>query len=101
MHVKFRVYNLTKRIPKGKITTYGILAKKTKTSARAVGQILKRNPHKNVPCHRVVMSNGSIGGYCGKHFLAKIRILRKEGIKIKKNKIQNFNKVLFYFNSNS
>ena len=94
--LKLKIYNIVKKIPKGKVATYGIIAKKVNISARAVGQILKRNPYKNVPCHRVVMSNGDIGGYRGKHTKEKIKILKREGIKIKNNKIQNFDGVLFY-----
>jgi O-6-methylguanine DNA methyltransferase len=61
-----KVYRIVKKIPKGKTTTYKIIADKLKTSPRAVGQALKRNPYAPaVPCHRVIMSNGKIGGYCG------------------------------------
>ena len=93
----YRIYNFVKKIPKGKITTYKIIAKKNKTSPRAIGQILKRNPFKDVPCHRVVMSNASIGGYHGKYFKEKIKKLRREGIIVKNKKVQNFDKVLFRF----
>ena len=97
MEIRDKVYALAKKIPKGKISTYGIIAKKTKTSARAVGQIMKRNPYKSVPCHRVVMSNTEVGGFRGKYINEKISILRKEGIIIKNSRIQNFKKVLFCF----
>jgi len=92
-----KIYNLVKRIPKGKITTYNIVAKKTKISPRRVGQILKNNPYKNVPCHRVVLSSAHIGGYKGKHYSKKIKILEKEGVKIKRNRIQDFEEILFRF----
>ena len=83
-----RVYNLLKKVPKGKVTTYGALAKKLKSSPRAVGQALKVNPYApRVPCHRVINSDGSIGGFRGKTkgkaIKEKIELLRKEGIKIK------------------
>ena len=88
-----KVYSLTKKIPKGKVTTYGILAKKLKSSPRAVGQALKCNPYApKVPCHRVIKSDGSIGGYSGsdpKNIKKKVRILRKEGIIMDKEKILN------------
>ena len=96
MEFKYKVYALVKKIPKRRITTYKILAQKLKSSTRAIGQILKRNTSKDVPCHRVVMSNGFVGGYHGKNGLTKIRMLKKEGIKIKNNQIQDFKKVLFY-----
>ena len=97
MDFQKKVLNLTKRISKGKVTTYGQIARKLKTSPRAVGQALKRNPTPIVvPCHRVVMSNGEIGGYHGMEKVAeKIKLLRKEGIFVEKNKIKNFERVLY------
>ncbi|UCD21038.1 MAG: MGMT family protein [archaeon] len=76
-----RVYSIVKRIPRGKVMTYGQIAKKLKTSPRAVGQALKRNPFApKIPCHRVIMSEGSLGGYNGKMNSKKKReLLRKEG----------------------
>jgi len=78
-----RVYSIVKKVPKGKVMTYGQIAKILKTSPRAVGQALKRNPYfPKVPCHRVIMSNGSIGGFNGpdpKNIRIKIKLLKKEG----------------------
>jgi len=97
-----KVYSLTKKIPKGKITTYKEIAKRLHTRAyRHVGQALKKNPHSfpkggNVPCHRVVCSDGSLGGYAGKlNSRKKINLLKKEGIEIKNNRIIYFEKRLF------
>jgi len=60
-------------------------------SSQAIGQALKRNPYApSVPCHRVVKSDGRIGGYCGKaqgNIKKKIRMLEKEGIKMEDNRI--------------
>lgn len=97
-----KIYALLKKVPKGKVTTYKALAEKLGTKAyRAVGQAMRCNPYApNVPCHRVVKSNGSIGGFMGsknpnsKGVRKKIRILRKEGINIKGNKIVDFQEVL-------
>lgn len=59
-----RVYNLLKRIPKGKVTTYGIISRKTGLSPKEVGRILSRNKHPiEFPCYKVVMSDGTVGGY--------------------------------------
>lgn len=94
-----KVYSLAKRIPKGKVTTYGELAKALGSKgrySRAVGRILNKNTSKEVPCHRVVYSDGRIGGFRG-GVEKKIEILRNEGIRIKKGKIENFEKVLFRF----
>ncbi len=75
-----RVLALTARIPKGKIATYGELARCLKSSPRAVGQALGRNLHPvKVPCHRVVRSDGNLGGYSG-GVERKVELLRKEGI---------------------
>ena len=92
-----KVYELCKKIPKGRVTTYRIIAKKLNTKAyRAVGNALNKNRDKKVPCHRVVKSNGEVGGFAT-GTKNKIKLLEKEGIKIKNNKIQNFKKVLFRY----
>lgn len=91
-----KVYNLTKKIPRGKVTTYKIIGNKLKTKAyRAVGIALNKNKNKDVPCHRVVNSNGSVGGFA-KGTKNKIKLLKKEGITIKINKI-DLKKYLFNF----
>ncbi|MDA3855935.1 MAG: MGMT family protein [Candidatus Woesearchaeota archaeon] len=93
-----RVYDELKRVPKGKVTTYKELALRLNTRAyRAVGTTLGRNPYApQVPCHRVINSNGKIGGFM--HGTdEKIRLLESEGIEIKNNKVINFKKVLFEF----
>ncbi len=81
-----RVYGIVRRIPRGKTTTYKAIALKLKSSPRAVGQALKRNPSPIImPCHRVIMSDGGIGGYSGsnpRNIKKKIALLRKEGVKI-------------------
>jgi len=93
-----KIWNLTKKIPKGKVTTYKILAEKLGTKAyMAVGNAMNKNPYApKVPCHRVVNSDGNVGNYSGKGGKkGKIRMLEKEGIKVKNNKIVDFEKVLF------
>jgi len=90
--VSKRVYELTKKIPKGKVSSYGWIAKKLKTSPRAVGQILKRNPYApQVPCHRVVCSDGKVGGFSGsnlKNIIKKINLLKKEGVNFENGKVK-------------
>jgi methylated-DNA-[protein]-cysteine S-methyltransferase len=85
-----KVYKITSSIPKGKTMSYGQIAKILKSSPRAVGQALKRNPYApQVPCHRVIKSDGRIGGYNGiEDSKKKIKILNKEGVRIKNNKVQ-------------
>lgn len=80
-----KVYEIVKKVPKGKTTTYKAIALQLNSSPRAVGQALKVNPYAPiVPCHRVIMSNGKIGGYSGsnpKNIKKKIQLLKEEGIK--------------------
>ncbi|ABR54982.1 methylated-DNA--protein-cysteine methyltransferase [Methanococcus vannielii SB] len=93
-----KCYELLKNVPKGSVTTYKIIARALNTNAyRAVGNAMKRNQNLlNVPCHRVVNSNGSVGEYIlGTE--KKIEILKSEGIEITNGKIVDFNNRLFKF----
>jgi len=93
-----KVYSVLRKVPKGKVVTYKILADKLKSKAyRAVGTAMKRNPYApEIPCHRVVLSSGNIGGYSGKGGVkGKIKLLRKEGVEVKNNKIKKFTEVLY------
>ncbi len=93
-----KVYELTKKIPEGRVSTYKEIAEKLGVKAyRAVGNALNKNPHAPVvPCHRVVSSNVGIGGFAS-GINNKIKILAKEGVKVKDNKIVDFEKRLFRF----
>ena len=96
-----KIYNLLKKVPKGRVTTYKALASLLNTKAyRAVGSALNRNPHApQVRCHRVINSNGYVGDYAlGKK--AKINLLKSEGIEITNNKI-NLKKYEYNFNASS
>jgi len=82
---------MVKKIPKGKVLSYSKVAKLTgrPRAWRAVGNILNRVEggwRPKIPCHRVVKSNGRIGGYKG-GAKKKIYLLKKEGIIIKNGKI--------------
>ena len=89
------VYELLKKIPAGKVTTYGDLAKAlgNPSASRIVGKILGQNPNPiQVPCHRVVMSNGKLGGYA--YGSAKKRgLLEKEGLSFTNGIVSEFTKV--------
>ncbi len=77
------VYDILSRIPEGKVTTYGDIAKALGRpgASRAIGRILNKNPNPIiVPCHRVVMSDGSIGGYAFGRARKK-ELLKKEGMR--------------------
>jgi methylated-DNA-[protein]-cysteine S-methyltransferase len=97
-----KIYELCKKIPKGKVSTYKLIGDKLNSKAyRAIGQALKHNKHPNeIPCFKIIKNNGQIGGYSGnnpKNISKKIKLLNKEGIKVKNNKIINFKKVLYKF----
>jgi len=98
-----KVWNLMKEIPKGKVTTYKIIAEKMGSKAyRAVGNACRRNPYAPiVPCHRVVNSDGRIGGFSGQtsgdQIEKKTQILKEEGIEVKNGKVENFRKKLFRY----
>jgi len=95
-----RVYELVKKIPRGKVSTYKLIAEALHTTAyRAVGQALKNNPNPVlIPCHRVVKSDGEVGGFKGEKFNAqKIWLLEKEGVRVINNRIINFKKKIYSF----
>lgn len=88
---KNNVYKICSAIPKGKVATYGQIAKlagKPKAS-RAVGVFMKNNPDAPiVPCHRVVASDGSLTGYSGAGgIIQKKKMLIEEGVVFKNNKV--------------
>ena len=99
MNLEQKVYTKLLDVPKGQITTYGDLAKAVglKNGQRIIGKIMNKNPYPVlVPCHRVVMSTGKIGGYAyGEH--VKMKMLSDEGIDITNGQIENFEKKLFRF----
>ena len=75
-----KVYSVVKNIPKGEVLTYKEVAKKAGRlkAYRAVGNVLNKNMDPKVPCHRVIRSDGRIGGYRYGN-VSKIKILRREG----------------------
>ena len=93
-----RCYELLKKVPKGKVTTYKDLAHALHTKAyRAVGTAMNKNPHAPiVPCHRVVNSDGRVGQFAH-GTKKKIEMLKKERIKVEKGKIVDFEKKLHRF----
>ncbi len=77
------VYAVVKKIPRGKVLTYKEVAKLAGSPGafRAVGNVLNKNYDPTIPCHRVVRSDGKTGGY-NRGAQNKIKILKKEGVKI-------------------
>ena len=77
------MYSAVKNIPKGRVATYGEIARAAGVpgAARAVGNALNKNIFADVPCHRVVRSDGTIGGYAW-GTAEKIKVLMSEGVDI-------------------
>lgn len=88
-----KVYALCQSVPQGKVTTYKAIALKLGIKGyQAVGQALRCNPYApKVPCHRVIASSGSMGGFKGKNegkaINEKIALLKKEGVDIVEGKV--------------
>ncbi len=77
-----KVYEVVKKIPKGKVLTYKEVARRAGNvkASRAVGNILNKNHDPKIPCHRVIRSDGKLGGY-NRGVNQKKIILKGEGYK--------------------
>ena len=84
-----KVWAMTTRIPRGKVATYGDIAKALGGNAyRAVGNALNKNPFApKVPCHRVVGSDGSLTGFAG-GIAKKREMLAREGVAVQGNRVE-------------
>jgi len=88
-----RVYAALKRIPRGRVITYAALARRVGCrSPRAIGQALRANPFApKVPCHRVIASDLTPGGFVGKtsgtELRRKLRLLAAEGVEFAHGRI--------------
>ncbi len=95
-----RVYAAVRRIPRGRVTTYRQLADHIGCGCcRAVGQALKRNPYApQTPCHRVIASDLTLGGFAGQSqgeaIAKKRRLLAKEGVVFRNGKLADPARVL-------
>jgi methylated-DNA-[protein]-cysteine S-methyltransferase len=95
------VYAALRKVPAGKVITYAGLADMVGSKAfRAVGMAMRCNPYApEVPCHRVVCSNGSLGGFkgktSGKEINEKIALLASESVLVVDGKIVDFKKRLY------
>ncbi|MDH3322390.1 MAG: MGMT family protein [Flavobacteriaceae bacterium] len=93
-----KVYEVANRIPYGRVTSYGAIAKYlgATRSARMVGYAMNGSHGKDVPAHRVVNRKGLLTGkhhFEGTHLMQQL--LESEGIKVRDNQIQNFEKVFW------
>jgi O-6-methylguanine DNA methyltransferase len=81
-----RVLEETRKVPRGQVSTYAEIARRigNPKAVRAVGQALRRNPVPIVvPCHRVISSDGSLGGYGGEmSSKRKVQLLKLEGVSL-------------------
>ena len=96
-----KVFAIASKIPKGKVSTYALVAKAAgkPLAARAAGNALNKSPGMPAcPCHRVVKSDGSMGGFAHGS-KRKAELLRREGVKIKQGRIENFEGICYKFPS--
>ena len=81
-----RVWSYLRKIPRGSVKTYSQVAKGIgkPLAVRAVANAVGKNPYApKIPCHRVIRSDGSLGGYSGKGGVKKKRfLLKKEGVRL-------------------
>ena len=81
---QLKVWNYLKKIPRGKVKTYSEVAKSigNPLAVRAVANAIGKNPlAPQIPCHRVIRSDGSLGGYSDKGGIKTKRLLlKKEGV---------------------
>lgn len=97
------MYALLQQVPAGRVTTYKLLAEAVGTKGyRAIGAIVRSNPNPpTIPCHRVVASNGKIGGFMGEMggnaIKKKKNLLALEGVSVKQEHIVDFQQILYSF----
>jgi O-6-methylguanine DNA methyltransferase len=89
-----RVLSVVRRVPVGRVTTYGTVAKLAgkPRAARAVGNIMREARQPGVPYHRVIAANGMLGGYGG-NIALKRALLVAEGLTVSSRRVQQFAKV--------
>lgn len=88
-----QVFEIILMIPKGRVTSYGMIAKAVgyPNHARQVGNAL-RNYDQDFPAHRVCNASGKITASCQRDFVGK---LKKEGVEVQEGKIQNFKNIFW------
>ena len=91
---QYRVLSVVRRIPPGRVATYGDVAKLAgkPRAARAVGNIMTGCGRPDVPCHRVIAAGGRLGGYGGNEVL-KRSLLAAEGIIVSGSRVRELDRV--------
>ena len=90
----FRVLTVVRRIPPGRVATYGDVAAMAgrPRAARAVGNVMKHCSRRDVPCHRVIAAGGRLGGYGGNEVL-KRALLVAEGVIVSGSRVRELDRV--------
>ena len=83
------VYKVVAQVPEGRVTTYGAVARflGNPRGSRAVGWAMRQCTRSDTPCHRVINSDGNVGGYGAEGVAKKALLLKKEGVKVRNGKI--------------
>ena len=91
---KHRVLAAVRRIPRGRVSTYGDIAALAGSPRawRAVGTIMRETRDPATPCHRVIASAGGLGGYGG-NLQLKRELLRAEGLEVGVKRVRDFARV--------
>ena len=91
-----RVLTVVRRIPVGRVSTYGDVAALAgrPRAARAVGNIMRTCQRRDVPCHRVIAAGGRLGGYGGSEAL-KRSLLTAEGVVVSGRRVRELDRVLW------
>ena len=89
-----RVRSIVRRIPRGRVATYGDIAAAAgrPRAYRAVGNIMRDCHDASIPCHRVIAAGGKLGGY-GRDLHAKRDLLMAEDVVVYQGKVREFNNV--------
>jgi len=89
-----RVLSIVRRIPRGRVATYGDVAALAgrPRAPRAVGNVMRKCSDASVPCHRVIGAGGTLGGY-GRDLNRKRQLLSAEGITVSRTTIRNFSSI--------
>ena len=91
-----RVLSVVRRIPPGRVATYGDVAAMAgrPRAARAVGNIMRECRRLDVPCHRVIAAGGRLGGYGGREAL-KRSLLAAEGVLVSASRVRELDRIRF------
>ena len=89
-----RVLSIVRRIPPGRVATYGDVARRAgrPRAARAVGNIMRACGRPDMPCHRVIAAGGRLGGYGGRETM-KRALLAAEGITVSGSRVRELERI--------